>query len=341
MSLAILDVGHGNSAVLIDDGNVTVIDAGPGSALLEYLKQEGVSRIDVILISHADQDHIAGLIGVLASEEFEIGIVRLNSDASKGSKIWDDLQDALDTSHTAGALDFNVALTVRDTGAFDQGAVHIQILSPSLYIAGKGPGSTDRKGRPLTSNSVSAVIRLSRDGRPIALFPGDMDDVGLDNLAESGEDCSAPILVFPHHGGRPGSSDMEAFARRLSEMVGPRFVIFSIGRGKHNTPQPEIVASVRNTLPGVHIACTQLSERCAKDTPASEPQHLAPNFAQGKQSGRCCGGTIVVELNDPELTILPLAEDHLTFINLHAETALCQRPISVALGSTARVEAET
>jgi beta-lactamase superfamily II metal-dependent hydrolase len=282
MSLAILDVGHGNSAVLVDNGSVLVIDAGPGSALLEYLRQEGITRIDVILISHADQDHVAGLIGVIASEEFEIGMVRLNSDASKGSKIWDDLQDTLDTCHTAGTLNFNVALTIRDTGIFDRGEVHIQILAPSLYIAGKGPGSTDRKGRHLTSNSVSAVIRLVRGGQSIALFPGDMDDVGLDNLAESGQDCSAPILVFPHHGGRPGSADMEVFARRLCEMVAPQFVIFSIGRGKHNTPQPEIVASVRNALPTVHVTCTQLSERCATDVPASEPKHLAARFAQGK-----------------------------------------------------------
>ncbi len=56
-SISILDVGHGNGAVLVDDNGVVVIDAGPGSALLEFLRHEGIDRINVLLISHADKGY--------------------------------------------------------------------------------------------------------------------------------------------------------------------------------------------------------------------------------------------------------------------------------------------
>jgi beta-lactamase superfamily II metal-dependent hydrolase len=324
-TLSIVDVGHGNCAVLVDTNGVLVIDAGPGSSLLEFLKQEGIAKVDVVLISHADKDHIEGLIGLIAAEEFAIDRVRINSDALKPSALWDDLLYSLNKAHLAGDLEFNTALTVADTGNFDQGEVHVEILAPNLYIAGKGPGSTDRAGRELTSNSVSAVVRLVKDGNPIAIFTGDIDDIGLDSLIETGLDCKAHILIFPHHGGRAGAADMSAFAHKLFGLVAPQTVIFSIGRaGKFNNPRPEIVAAVRDSLPPeVRVACTQLSTRCAANVPTSEPTHLTEKFARGRSTKRCCGGTFVVEMGQPG-TLLPTIEDHLAFISANAETALCR-----------------
>jgi len=327
-TLSIVDVGHGNCAVLVDTGGVVVIDAGPGTALLEFLEQERIGKIDVVLISHADKDHIEGLIALVASDKLELNLVRINSDALKTTKLWDDLLYSLNKAHLSGTLAFNTALTIADTGTFDQGEVHIEIVAPNLYVAGKSPGSTDRAGRRFTSNSVSAVVRLVKDGIPIAVFTGDIDDVGLDNLIESKLECAAPILIFPHHGGRPGAADMSAFTRKLSALVTPQTVIFSIGRGgKYNNPQPEIVAAIRETLPGVRIACTQLSIRCAAGVPSDEPTHLTTKFARGRQVNRCCGGTFVIELDEPTRVFLPGLEEHRDFISGNAETALCQAPI--------------
>lgn len=71
-SLSILDVGHGNCAVIRDTKGIVVIDTGAGSALLEYLRQERILQIDVLILSHADKDHIGGLVGVLASNEIKV-----------------------------------------------------------------------------------------------------------------------------------------------------------------------------------------------------------------------------------------------------------------------------
>jgi competence protein ComEC len=323
-TLSIVDVGHGNCAVLVDTTGTVVIDAGPGTSLLEFLEQEGIDKVDVVLISHADKDHIEGLIALVSSGKFELGVIRVNSDALKTSKLWDDLLYSLNKAHVAHALDFNTSLTIADTGTLDQGSVHIEILAPNLYIAGRGPGSKDRSRRRLTSNSISAVIRLVKAGTPIATFTGDLDDVGLENLIEDRVDCSAPILIFPHHGGKPGTADMATFARKVVDLVRPETVIFSIRRGgKFINPQPEIVTAVRERIPGVRVACTQLSQHCAAAVPRDAPTHLTTKYAQGRQRNGCCGGTFVVQLGEPDPTFLPLLEQHRDFITAHAESALC------------------
>jgi competence protein ComEC len=324
-TLSIVDVGHGNCAVLVDTNGTVVIDAGPGTALLEFLQKEGINKVDVVLISHADKDHIEGLIALVSSGRFELGVIRINSDALKTSKLWDDLLYSLNKAHIAGAVDFNPSLTIADTGKLDQGEVHIEILAPNLYIAGRGPGSRDRASRRLTSNSISAVIRLLKDGEPIATFTGDLDSVGLTNLLEDTVDCTAPVLVFPHHGGKPGDANMTAFVQRLVALVRPQTVIFSIRRGgKFSNPQPEIVTALRQHTPNVRIACTQLSTHCAADLPPTQPTHLTDQYAQGRQANSCCGGTFVIKLDDENRQFLPLSADHTDFIQQHAETALCQ-----------------
>ena len=87
-----LDVGHGNAtAVIAGDEEIALIDVGGHSTLREFLDEQRITRIRTVYLSHADQDHVGALIGLLAATEISIDSVYLNSDASKTSKVWDDL----------------------------------------------------------------------------------------------------------------------------------------------------------------------------------------------------------------------------------------------------------
>ena len=86
--LIILDVGHGNCAVLRDTEGVIVIDCPCGNTLKEILKYREIQEISHILISHADADHIAGIVDLLLDENFRIHNIHLNPDAIKKSYIW-------------------------------------------------------------------------------------------------------------------------------------------------------------------------------------------------------------------------------------------------------------
>src|SRR5262245_23225920 len=128
--LSVIDVGHGNAAVIVSEGWAAVFDAGPGSSLVQFLIDQRVTHIDEVLISHADEDHLGGLVGVLASGRFTVGRVRLNSDAAKESKIWKDLTVALDDAERRGRIDFRPSLTTSDSGQFDRGVIRIEVLAP-------------------------------------------------------------------------------------------------------------------------------------------------------------------------------------------------------------------
>lgn len=328
-TLTILDVGHGNSAVLADEEGVVVIDAGPRASLLQHLYDNGVSKIDVMLVSHADEDHIGGLIGILASDSVDVGCVRLNTDSLQGSDAWEDLIYELDCAAHNSEIDFNTSLTTSDSGAFDRGDISLEILGPSPYLSGKGPGGMygGSSGSRLTTNSISAVIRISKRGRSIALLPGDLDEIGLHDLLQHEIDASAPVLVFPHHGGLPGKkSDMTAFATELCDAVKPDTVLFSVGRSS-NRPRSEIVSAVRACSPDVRIACTQLSRQCADSLPKTNPSHLNNTFAKGREERKCCAGSFVIELLEEKLW--PVHSDHKAFIIAEAPKALCRRVLQV------------
>lgn len=318
--LTVLDVGHGNSAVLVSGGRTVVVDAGPGSSLLEFLRECRIDEIHEIFVSHADQDHIEGILALLG-ENIRIHSVRVNTDSLKQSELWNDLLYELEQKRLAGRVCFQVGLTANDP-PYTFGSVTVTVLGPSPYLAGKGPGSTDAKGRAISSNSVSAVLRVAVGAERGILFTGDLDGVGLDDLRRSNVSLGADVLVYPHHGGRAAHNDT-AFASKLAERVGAKHVIFSIGRAGRNTgnPKPQVVSAIRKALPQARIACTQLSAHCAASTPSDDPTHLLSVFARGRSTRACCAGSLV--LNLPLRDVTPVHKRHLAFIKKNARTAMC------------------
>ena len=294
--LCFLDVEHGNSTVLIaGEESVVVVDVGRQSTLSEFLLEQEITHINSIYLSHADADHIGALVGILATE-LSIDRVFLNSDASKNTSVWDDLVYELNARHQAGVLEFEVAL-VPGRAEELQGGVCLHVLGPSRYLVGKGVGGIDRRGVRIRSNSISAVISITVASSRLALLPGDIDGVGLNDLLESCDDLRARILIYPHHGAGPGAIDPADYARTLLGAVDPEIVVFSIGREQYATPSPATVQALRETLPNTRIVCTQLSQHCARQLPIPAPIHLSQAFARGRVTGRCCGGTIVVPLD--------------------------------------------
>lgn len=128
--LAILDVGHGNSAVLFSGGEAAVFDVGQRSGLLEFLSEHDVGSVKTVFLSHADKDHIGALAGLLSSQIVEIDRVVLNSDGLKDSAAWDDLVYELDRAHNARELQFDVGLVEGDLEEYDN--VKVEVIAPAL-----------------------------------------------------------------------------------------------------------------------------------------------------------------------------------------------------------------
>ncbi len=323
--LCILDVGHGSCAVLDDrsGSGVHVIDAGPGSSLLEFLKQRQITDIASVFITHADADHMAGLIALLAQKDIRVNKVFLNPDASQTSKRWMDLRQVVDNQPPQR---LSTELTTETVLDIPKSGMQVEILAPKPVLAMSGPGGTDLQGRVLTSHSMSVVIRIIVDTKPEVLIMGDIDKTGFENLQDDCPQLHARVLVFPHHGGASGFSNDFDFARDLCSKVDPETVVFSIGRSRFSFPKPQIVQGVRATSSQLHIACTQLSKSCATDIPSAFPSHLTDEYARGRQTNQCCAGTISIGLGETEKAREQSAQhQHKNFVALYVPDALCQQ----------------
>ena len=326
-NLTILDVGHGQCVVLQDERGTVIFDAGSGPTLLEFLDASGIAEIDAVIISHADADHLSGLVSLLSAATVQVHQVYLNSDATKGSGIWEDLRYAIADVTTRAKTSVTVGVTTGNTQAFARGDIQIEILYPDPALAMAGPGGTDLKGRRLTSNSMSVVVRISYQSIPRLLLAGDIDAVGLENLFEVSPSPLSEALVFPHHGGRPSGADPAKFASLLCKAVQPNLIVFSIGRGKYQTPRPDIVAGIRSVSPDVVIACTQLSTNCAVNVPSAPLTHIASIVAKGRIDRSCCAGSIRLILEPTSTRYFPPLQDHQDFITANATFALCRRSL--------------
>jgi competence protein ComEC len=326
--LIILDVGHGNCALIRDANDVIVIDCPPGGTLAETLEHLSIKEILHILISHSDADHIGGMIDLLSNEDIKIHNVHINPDAIKKSAIWLDLRIALKDARQRFGTNVSSELTTTKTGSLNIGSVNIEILAPTPELNLGGAGGTDLQGRRLTSNSISAVIGIVHDSHRVAILAADIDNVGFDNLIQDQKSLSADILVFPHHGGKPGSADPKIFAQQFCTFIQPKLIIFSIDRNRFNNPRTEIVEGIISSVPDAHILCTQLSQQCTTSLPSSKPTHLNTLPARGFNSNSCCGGTITIKIDGSRTTYAEMAL-HKEFIINQVTSPICRKFLSI------------
>lgn len=82
IQVSFINVGQGDSALIQNSNNFDVlIDGGKSSAgptVVAYLREQGVDDIDIMVASHADSDHIGGLINVLELDDIPVEQVVYN-----------------------------------------------------------------------------------------------------------------------------------------------------------------------------------------------------------------------------------------------------------------------
>jgi competence protein ComEC len=228
-----LDVGQGDAAlVTFPNGETMLVDGGGrqnynddddafepdvpriGEAVVsEVLWERGLSRIDHIVATHADADHIQGLVDVSKNFRVRDGFVgRLQADP--------DLAELMNVWHERGVP----AAQVAAGDVLDIGAVRIEVLNPV-------DGSPDR----MSPNNGSIVLRLIY-GETEILLTADIEREAEAMLIASGRPLSADVVKVPHHGSR--SSSTEEFVKAVS----PGFAIISVGRrSMFGHPHPEVV----------------------------------------------------------------------------------------------------
>ena len=263
-TINIIDVGHGSAAVLFYEDQYMIFDAGRGKKLLDFLNKNTITQIEAVVISHADIDHYGGITSVLLAENISIKKLFINADPTKkNNESHTQFRYAVREARVKKNTITETNVTSSLTGKLDNKNLKIEVLYPSPEIAISGVSGSDFNSNELTSNSMSAVIKIKYYDIPKILFGSDMGLNCLDYLIENETELLSEILIYPHHGGLPGTAkkdEIEKFTEELIQLVRPKHCIFSIHRTMHGLPRSEIIDVITKKIPGILLYCTQLPE---------------------------------------------------------------------------------
>ena len=187
VSMTVLDVGQGLAVVVRTEKHNLLYDAGPAypsgfntgaAVVLPFLRNSGISRLDLLVQSHGDNDHSGGLQGVIG----EIPISRV-------------------ISSVPDQVPQLQARECRDGQAWRWDGVRFQVLHPA-GAAG------------LSANDRSCVLRVRARGLTL-LLSGDIEKSAERSLVKRyGPGLRADALVVPHHGSKTSST--REFIRAVS-----------------------------------------------------------------------------------------------------------------------------
>jgi beta-lactamase superfamily II metal-dependent hydrolase len=320
--LTVLDVGHGNCSVIRDGKTVYVVDIPERPRELMQMLREQNLDVDTVLISHADEDHVAGVPDLLCDVAFRPRRVYVNPDGIKRTRAWQAMRLAMrDLEKRAPDFEQRLALNRTTTKELALPSLELDVLAPATHTAAAGVGGRTLSGRTLTSNSMSAVLRVKAPGGRGVLLAGDIDDVGLQEMIDDAIPMDAEVLVFPHHGGSPGKAEPGRFATKLLMHVNPDAVAISQSRMSRGTPRREIIDAIR-ARGSVHVACTQLSKQCAKNLPGVEQPYLSALPARGSATASCCAGSLEFTLDEDGVTS-PQLPGHRNWVSNNVSGRMC------------------
>lgn len=224
-----LSVGQGDSEFIeTPEGHQILIDGGPDSTVSTKLGQLLPSwdkTIDVVILTHPEKDHMAGILDILQRYKVDYfvwtGIIR--DDA--GNKRLNTLLQAVQTQQQTKII------TARAGQKIKAGNVLIDVLFPFESLNGKELKDT--------SNDTSIVSRLIY-GNNSFLFTGDIGSVAEKQLVDSEQDIISDVLKIAHHGSKYSTSNL------FLAVVKPEYAAIEVGKNSYGHPTAEVLQRLEN-----------------------------------------------------------------------------------------------
>lgn len=234
LELRVFDVGQGDAILLRFGGSALLVDAGPDpetarQVLLPRLAKLGVERLDGLVLTHADADHIGGAVDILKA--LPVATVWMAS-----SRQVHPLLSVIEAAARHGG-------TRIDEPVDSQTLVWHPAVSLQVNIAAPSVASGD--------NNQSMVLHV-RYGDADFLLTGDIERAAERALVDAGGGLEADVLKVAHHGAATSSSP------EFLAAVKPQVAVISAGLGNaFNHPRDEVLRRLRAT--GAHVFRTDLS----------------------------------------------------------------------------------
>jgi competence protein ComEC len=255
--LVAADIGQGTAALVRTRSHLLLFDTGPQTSpdvdagsrvLVPLLRARGEARIDLLMLSHRDLDHVGGAAAVL-------GAVQVSAMSSS-------LTD--DHPLRATALGRGVPHSLCTAGQrWDWDGVHFAVLQPVA----------EDHGRNLKPNALSCVLRVQDAAGRSALLTGDIEapqEAAL--LQRDAAALRSQVLLVPHHGSRTSST--AAFLDAVAPEVA---VVQAAYRSRYGHPAPDVMQRYADR--GIVIV---RSDRCGAWTLKADGTALCQRLAASR-----------------------------------------------------------
>lgn len=229
LEVKVLDVGEGDAIFIrTPAGHKLLVDGGPSGRLVSEALGEELPfwdrGLDMVILTHPDEDHLAGLVTVL--ERYDVKEIVTNSQAADTETFaaWQrEIEEKDIPCHTARSGEWI---------AIGEGAT-LQFLWPPDDVSLAESDDT---------NDDSVVLKLAW-GRASFLLTGDLEAAGENALLESGVDPQATVLKVAHHGSAYSTSDS------LLRAVRPLVAVISVGEdNRFGHPSPATLERLDDTI---------------------------------------------------------------------------------------------
>ena len=207
-----LDVGQADSILIENNNKYMLIDAGnneDGEKLVTYFKRLGITKFDIVVGTHAHEDHIGGMDDIINNFEIEDFYM---PEVITTTKTFEDVLDALEVKQVA----------------FQTPIIDSELVFENSKIKVLSVSDEDSD-----LNDTSIVLRL-KYGTTSFLFTGDATEK-IENTILNKE-IKSDVLKVAHHGS--STSNSLSFLKRVS----PTYAVISVGEGNsYNHPHDVIL----------------------------------------------------------------------------------------------------
>lgn len=218
LTVHFIDVGKGDSILISGKDCNILIDAGPESLHQKtsaYLKKRGIEKLDLVVATHPDTDHIGDMWHVI--ENFKVSrfwMPGIPLELQPNTTSFEKLMNAL--------TEKKVPVTYPQFGeGYNQEDIRVEVVSYT-------------EGVYNNTNDYSVCLKLTY-GEKSFLFMGDAQNTAEEDILTCNKALACDVLKAGHHGSSTSS------AHTFIEAVKPKFGIISIGENTNNLPKKSVL----------------------------------------------------------------------------------------------------